>query len=584
MTYRSATIKDILSRINRTYFLPAIQRPFVWESDQIVDLFDSILRGYPISSFLFWEVQEENWQNWDIYKFIDNFRYGNVHNEPATPSSGELTLVLDGQQRLTSLLIGLSGSYTIRQKYKRNSNPSAFITQRLYIDLLQDGTAEESETDVQARFGLKFADGPPRNTADSYWILVGKILQFDSIDSFDQYKDRLLDQAPSDMTRGDKRMIEKNLDRLYRVIWKEEVISYYTEKAQDYDRVLNIFIRANDGGTKLSKSDLLLSMITSKWSDRNARDEIYDFVEELNSGMQRKNDFDKDFVLRAALIVSDLDCTYKVENFTPKNLAIMQQRWPHIRTAVRRTVALVNHFGIDRDTLTSANALMPIIYYVSRADKDLLGTDAFDARNAESIRIWLIAALLGNAFGGAVNSTLAVSRKLVRDGLEFSNDFPSKILSDGLKLRGRVIGFDDIAIQSIKEVSYSKKQCFLALSLLYDLPHVRAADLHIDHIFPKAIFGDGRKHESKIRESYQIGCSGIVDNLGNLQLLLGRENLEKGSMRFEQWMDMRDPGYLRIHLIPEDSSLWIPLRFQEFVREREKLITQRLRRILPAAG
>lgn len=209
MTYRSATIKDILSRINRTYFLPAIQRPFVWESDQIVDLFDSILRGYPISSFLFWEVQEENWQNWDIYKFIDNFRYGNVHNEPATPSSGELTLVLDGQQRLTSLLIGLSGSYTIRQKYKRNSNPSAFITQRLYIDLLQDGTAEESETDVQARFGLKFADGPPRNTSDSYWILVGKILQFDSIDNFDQYKDRILDQAPSDMTRGDKRMIEK---------------------------------------------------------------------------------------------------------------------------------------------------------------------------------------------------------------------------------------------------------------------------------------------------------------------------------------------------------------------------------------
>ena len=63
---------------------------------------------------------------------------------------------------------------------------------------------------------------------------------------------------------------------------------------QSYDRVLDIFIRANDGGTKLSKSDLLLFlMITSKWEGVSARQEIYDFVDLLNDGLDARNDLDK---------------------------------------------------------------------------------------------------------------------------------------------------------------------------------------------------------------------------------------------------------------------------------------------------
>ena len=150
------------------------------------------------------------------------------------------------------------------------------------------------------------------------------------------------------------RVFRRNLERLYRVVWKDEIISYYLERNQSYDRVLDIFIRANDGGTKLSKSDLLLSMITSKWGGINARDEIYRFVEELNQGLDRRNAFDKDFIMRACLIVSDLDCAYKTENFTTDNLKIIESKWNLIRISVRRTVQLVNGFGLDRDTLTSA--------------------------------------------------------------------------------------------------------------------------------------------------------------------------------------------------------------------------------------
>ena len=116
MAYSSMTIARTISQINRSYFLPAIQRPFVWQPEQITGLFDSLMKGYPISSFLFWAIDPERRQDWDIYKFLENFRHGDVHNEMAEMDGRDVVLVLDGQQRLTSLLIGLQGSYTIRPK------------------------------------------------------------------------------------------------------------------------------------------------------------------------------------------------------------------------------------------------------------------------------------------------------------------------------------------------------------------------------------------------------------------------------------------------------------------------------------
>ena len=108
MSYRSETIAYAIERMNRQYFLPAIQREFVWKPEQIVQLFDSIMRGYPISSFLFWDLKPENRDKWQVYKFLDKAQYGGTHSELAsTDGVANLSLVLDGQQRLTSLMIGL---------------------------------------------------------------------------------------------------------------------------------------------------------------------------------------------------------------------------------------------------------------------------------------------------------------------------------------------------------------------------------------------------------------------------------------------------------------------------------------------
>lgn len=584
MSYSSESIAVIIDRINRSYFLPAIQRPYVWETDQIVALFDSLLKGYPISSFLLWELKPENRGNWEIYKFIEHFRYGDVHNEGADPDGRDVVLVLDGQQRLTSLLIGLRGSYTVKLKHKRWDNPSAWVKQRLYIDLFKDpGTDDqEDQGDLGITYGLKFAAEQPENGKNHLWFKVGSILDFDDENAFDQFKDTLLDSLPEECTKAQMNIARRNLDRLYRTIWKDKVIAYYTEKNQSYDRVLDIFIRANDGGTKLSKSDLLLSMITSKWDGINAREEIYNFVERLNNELARKNNLDKDFVMRSCLVLSDLDHVYKVNNFTNENLALIQRKWPQIKAALEATIKLVNSFGIDRDTLTSANALLPIAYYLFKLPTKtgggaLDGSTPFEASNREKIRRWLLGALLNNVFGGNSDQTIGVARSILKEAMLQTNDFPFEELCNGLmRRRGRVVGFDEGNIEALLETRYTQRTCFLALSLLYDGHNWGSSLYHIDHIIPRSLCTRKELQGAGLSERQIEEILGCVDRLGNLQLLPGRENSEKSNMPFGDWIKTRDGGFLERHLIPPEPHLWTPEALPQFVAAREKLIRKRV--------
>ena len=132
------TIKEVVENIeNNKFLLPAIQREFVWSPEQIEWLFDSLMKGYPISSFLFWKVEGETKKEHKFYKFLSVYRERyETHNQEITDGLSDFFAVLDGQQRLTSLYIGLKGSYAYKLPRKRWENTEENIpTRHLYLNI-----------------------------------------------------------------------------------------------------------------------------------------------------------------------------------------------------------------------------------------------------------------------------------------------------------------------------------------------------------------------------------------------------------------------------------------------------------------
>ena len=551
MSYKSEPIAVTVERMNRQYFLPAIQREFVWKPEQIVQLFDSIMRGYPISSFLFWSLKPENRSKWQVYKFIDRAKQGGTHNELAsTDGVDSLVSVLDGQQRLTSLMIGLKGIYELKRKYARRDNVDTWTPHRLYSDLLADPQLDAQGSEAGTYFKIEFKSEVPKPSADHYWYRVGQILDIDSQKKLEDFLDTTIDALELD--RPDRKVFTRNFEKLYKAIHVDDVIAYYTEYDQDYDRVLDIFVRANDGGTKLSKSDLLLSMVTSKWAGMNARDEIFKFVDSLNAAHSRKNDFDKDFIMKSCLVLTDLPVVYKVQNFDNANLELIRDQWESIKAAIRAGVSLINSFGIDRENLTSVNAVIPVIYYLYKnPGKTLLGSTPFDVRNADRIRRWLIMALLKGAFGRAADGLLTGIRSRIHAIANPGADFPLDEINAMIDTTGMKTSFDESA------------------SLLYDDATWTTSSFHQDHIFASSLFKDGDDF------SVPLGWISSKNRIGNLCLLKASENMGKQDMPVEEWLETRDPGFLKRHLIPEDRSLWTLAQFPQFLEAREQLISNR---------
>ncbi len=139
-------VAKVLEKIHKNeYLLPAIQREFVWNTAQIRALFDSVMRGYPIASFLLWPVEPSNVGHFTFYNFITDYHEKNhPYAAKAHVSFGSgLTAVLDGQQRLTALNIGLYGSHAEKLPKLWWNNPGAFPKKRLYLNLVADAEDEE---------------------------------------------------------------------------------------------------------------------------------------------------------------------------------------------------------------------------------------------------------------------------------------------------------------------------------------------------------------------------------------------------------------------------------------------------------
>ena len=177
--------------------------------------------------------------------------------------SREVTFVLDGQQRLTSLLVGLQGTYVDR-KTKGGRGARKDVAKKLFLDLLHDGTAADAEGAIYYHFDF-FDYAPSLLAKDSYWFEVGRILRIDSADNHgqggakgenglkalvDRQVKAIRDIRP--LTTAQACIVEHNLRRLHESISVDQSISYHTETHADHERILEIFVRANSGGTPLT--------------------------------------------------------------------------------------------------------------------------------------------------------------------------------------------------------------------------------------------------------------------------------------------------------------------------------------------
>jgi hypothetical protein len=578
--YQSEKIVVILRRLNDTYFLPAIQREFVWKRDQITRLFDSIMQDYPIGSFLFWELDQETRDKWDAYHFLTEFTQGGTHNRQADlVGVRSPVLVLDGQQRLTALLIGLRGKLTLKIKPNLpDEDPSAWADHHLYLDLLNDPTGEpDPKTGYRFRFQFLSKAGLARHSKGRYWLRAGRILDCTSEDEL--YRLKSAETEAAERLRGalsprQRGLVDRNLDLLYRRIWREESLAFHLERLQDYDRVLEIFARANDGGTKLDKSDLLLSMVTAKWDHLNAREEIYRLVDRINNGLIRRNHIDKDFVLKCALVLSDLPVAYSAQHFTASNMRLIAAKWDHIRQAIELGFTLVNSFGIDRTNLTSTNAIIPIVYYLMKQPQLTVGgTSVFDVANAKAIHTWLAVALLAQIFGAQSDTILATTRTVIQSEALHAPDFPLRTIAGELGFApDRLPG---VIVNRVQKLTYTSPLTFLALTLLYD--DTDWTKYSKDHIFPRSLFSEVQLSAAGIHSSQHSRYLALSESIGNLELLVSGENVTKSNQPFEAWIRSRDPGFKQKHLIPQDNNLYSLQRFLAFVRERETLIMDRLK-------
>ena len=568
MSYKSNTIKNIIDGIyEKNYVLPAIQREFVWKTEQIIKLFDSILRGYPIGSFLFWNINSNNINNYVFYDFIKDYHERDFRHNPkhdVIPNKNIIS-ILDGQQRLTSLYIALKGSFSYKEKHKKSNKNTSFPKRYLYINIFND--IDNNGIDIsnnEILYDLKFMTEEEANNNDdkNYWFKISNILNMDSA-SISVFSIDISDN------KNNQKLSLKNLNLIHNYICQKEIINFYEETEQDIEKVLNIFTRINSGGTILNYSDLLLSTATALWEHHDARDEINNLTDEINRIGINVN---KDFIMKSSLVLSDLDIAFKVKNFNKSNTHKIEDNWQSIKQFLILTSKLIINSGYKDEFITSYNALMPIAYYLkkSKADDDFLDSVKY-TKNREIIIKWFAMVLISKSFGGASDSILNQYRDIINNSK--SQYFPIEEAIDKFKNTNRSIYFDDNRINDLLKYSFFEdKQTFSLLMLIQDnVPN--NIDLSIDHLHPQKLFN--KKILNDLFSNDEENMEYYKHNIINLQILSSNLNSSKGDKPLEQWVNTPDCKQYSFS-IPHNLKDYSINNIFEFYNERKKLLIEKL--------
>jgi uncharacterized protein with ParB-like and HNH nuclease domain len=570
MAYTSVSINNLIDDINkRKYFLPAIQRKFVWREDKICDLFNSIMRGYPIGTFLFWELTAEKAKSYTFYEFLKNYHQRDSKNELVRSKfPHDIQGVLDGQQRISSMYIALQGIYQTKRKYARKATSSAYDERIFYLDLL------EKKGVYNFKFLTEEAAQPDKG---KYYFRVRDALDIDNDEDVTNLVDKLFDKSidKPDVIETNKL---KAIEKITTVVEKfndDQLISYFNIVNKDLDEILDIFVRVNSGGLILSKSDLLFSTLVAHWEDGRKR--IENLIDQMN-GPDGKFKFNTDFLMRTCLFLIDAPMNFKIQSFDAKNIKKIKDNWQEISKALLDSVDMLRDFGFDHTRLSSNYALTPIAYY-------LIKGGVANKSTKPELRKFVTHSLLKQIYSGQADSTLRVLRDSLRDKKKAPND-EHKLINPKFSFSAikstKFPGGKRISITKDDIADFLKlkkgNQTFLVLSALYPHLKVDQIEFHQDHMHPQSKFRTTILSKQGLSQDQIESWIDMKDQLPNLQLLKGIDNKSKQAMHLVTWVKNaeKDEGiYRKENYIPKSQSLAFE-EFETFFEKRKDTLEKKL--------
>jgi len=546
----------------RNLLLPDIQREYVWDVFEIEALFESIVDEYPIGSCIFWKTNRNiiNNDKPNLYYFFSKFEKEKTKNEKAPEvltKECDYYIVLDGQQRITSLNIALNGSYKYYKggRGHNRSNPKSWVEKELYYNL-DFYVKNEEEDDEHPKKRFVFLTNEEAENLNVYKVKY--LLKYDTLQAFikfmyqNDYEDKIID----DLSKLFSRLHDSSGNGL---------VHYYCINENSYDGALDIFVRVNSTGRKLSKSDLLFSTLIDGWKDGK------DNVEKILGVMNSKGDgftFSRDYLMRLCLVLVDADPNLKIKNLTRPTVQAIRDNWSIIDSSLDKLSSLLVDIGLSDETLTSYNATMPIAYYLYK------GGEIKDADSKREARKFLSVSLAKRLFGVASNSALSTTRNVLKNLDCKHTAFSLKLFENATLVGGRTFTIDENELDRWLDTYEKGQSTYILLSLLYPNLKLSQVAFHQDHCHPYTAF-----------ENKNIATLGLDDEkvkewqkkrnlLPNLQFLEGAENESKNKTPLKEWVE--EGNDFEYH--PENISLELK-DFDTFFTERRKLMKDELKKI-----
>ena len=570
MSFEKKSIRDIVLGINNDeYLLPVIQREVVWSMEQIERLFESIYLKYPIGSLLFWEYEVKEPEEYSFYRFVKEINeYKKIYNEKFSlhGRTQKIIAVLDGQQRLTSLFLGLMGQAKVHIKNKKWDKEQNFEVKKLYINLLNKDNYESTDDieeihnkiiykDNKGYFKFKTEEDVKNSnfSKDNLWFEIGKILDFKNASDYKKYIPNIKSYNDEQQDR-----IQNTINDLFLTFNKDEIINYYKEETQDLDKVLDIFVRTNSGGTKLSKSDFLMSVIANNWN--NAKDKINEKISAINHDYNFE--LSQDVFLRGCLLLTNNNIVINVKNFKNKTIKDIENNFDNIIKYIRLSCEIFNNYGFNKNNLTSKIIIVILALYLKENDVNSNRDIDFDI-----VKKWIYLTILSGVLGGQTNAYLTDLRKIIQNN---KGKFPLEEIKKMSKEKNKNMDIDrDMLLNIVDKAEYGTQYAWSLLLILYPNHNYQYTKFSEDHIFP---------YSKLSKEQLEKGGNFIP----NLQLLEILDNQSKQDKVPEDWIKEycnNDLGkikeYKERNFIPMDLELTMN-NFDLFIKKRKEIIINKI--------